>query len=144
LGVALTIPAYTDISSKKRKRKKRKKKCKKTYNSCSGSKKCCSKRCCSVFEGSGRFCGPKGSTCCPDGGACPSSSPICCDPDIVPGCTTTAYPTCCPANDIVPEPYTCAVGYDCCDEEPGCCQNGVAATMDATPRSGLTAHIAGR
>jgi hypothetical protein len=113
-------------------KKKRKKRCKKTLKICNGKKQCCSKRCCRNTAGTLKFCGPKKSTCCPDGGACRKNYPVCCDTETGPfGCTTRDYPVCCFANEIVDHDYTCAVGYTCCDSGTGCC----AVTNSASGRA---------
>ncbi len=113
----------------KKKRKKKKDRCKKSFASCSGANKCCSKRCCNSYATSGKFCGPKGSTCCPDGAACPAATPICCDPDIVFACTEPERPVCCPVTTGYPYGYSCLASEECCSEVEGyCCPiNGATA-----------------
>ncbi len=107
----------------KKKRNKKKDRCKKSFASCSGAKKCCSKRCCNSSATSGKFCGPKGSTCCPSGGACPQDFPICCDPAVVVGCAVAGRPVCCPPSPPeLPDGYSCLAGEECCSEaESYCC-----------------------
>lgn len=140
-GFSLLHLKDAQVDAKKKKRKKKKKRCKKTFATCSGSNKCCSKRCCLDFEASGRFCGPKGSTCCPAGGACPSDFPICCDPEIVFACTIPERPVCCPPATGFPDGYNCLPGFECCvvELEPACCP--VTGTTFATDSDSAPAPL---
>jgi hypothetical protein len=119
-GLALAGLGLTSTDAgKKRKKKDR---CKKTFATCSGKQTCCSKRCCLNSGIPGKFCGPKGSTCCPTGGACPRGFPICCDPEIVESsCAEAGRPVCCPPTTVYPDGYSCLAGYECCDATAGYC-----------------------
>lgn len=126
-GTALAIfQAETPDVEAKKKRKRKKKRCKKTWKGCSGKKKCCSKRCCRNLNAPGKFCGPKKSTCCAAGGACPRNYPHCCDPEVVPNaCGPRGYPVCCPAAGEYPDGFSCPAGYECCSQAAGyCCVSG--------------------